>query len=381
MTGDGQVLPIDEGSKQVLAAMACALRPCQQELVESWCDAYFKSTIRCPGVGEREVTEVTSKFVELFLQHIPEGRFHEYFAGVTEVGTLCSRLGFPQANLILAIHLYEKITLPILMKKLPEGLEFERASVALDDLYHSAIALLVGTGYEKSLDEQRRLQQEKDEFVSSVCHELRNPLTVVNGYLRILEARLNLRNPSTAEALEVIGRQTRKLIRIANELVDVSRVESGRLQILKQETDLREVIDRSVRSLQASIKQHRITTEMLADFPTVQCDAVRIEQVMVNLLTNAIKYSPDGGEIVITLSLHGGIPLVSVRDQGIGISAEDLTNVFNRFYRAPRRPPGVDSVGLGLYICMGIVDAHGGRIWAESEPGKGSVFYFTLPVA
>ncbi|MBI4318585.1 MAG: HAMP domain-containing histidine kinase [Chloroflexi bacterium] len=379
MQGSQQILPLDDECKRILPVVAGCLKPHEQQLIDSWCEAYLKSAIRYPGVDECYISDIIRRLVRLFLDCVPEGRFEEYFDGIRAVGTLCLSRGLPHSNLILAMHLYEEITLPILSERFSCGPEFLEALTALDDLYHSAIALLVGVGYERSLEEQRRLQREKDEFVSTICHELRNPLTVIKGYVQMLERQLSAGDRRCQQAIDIIGRQTQKLFRLSNELLDTSRIEAGRLPIIKVKVDVREIIERAVLSLQASAEKHRMVMELPDAFPSVYCDANRVEQVLLNLLTNAIKYSPDGGEIRVTLTEDGDKAVISVRDQGIGIAAADLPNIFQRFYQPAKREIEVESTGLGLHICKGIVEAHGGKIWVESSPGEGSIFYFTVP--
>jgi signal transduction histidine kinase len=181
------------------------------------------------------------------------------------------------------------------------------------------------------------------------------------------------------EGLTMIAEQADRLSKLLNLLLDLSRIESGRLELEVAPTDLRSILVSMARAIQTTSEKHTI----VVDAPTGvigHWDPRRIEEVVQNLLNNAVKYSPAGGEIKVHLSATEQHATVLVRDQGVGLAPADLPHVFERFYRGHhlRR---LEGTGLGLHICEAIVTAHGGRIWVESEgPDKGSTFAFTLPL-
>jgi signal transduction histidine kinase len=171
--------------------------------------------------------------------------------------------------------------------------------------------------------------------------------------------------------------QTDRLSKMLNLLLDLSRVEAGRLDLHLEPTDLMLLIRRVVMSVQALSPKHSIQVHGPERVDGVW-DPARLEQVLQNLLTNAIKYSPDAGNVTIQVSADADQVQVSVRDEGLGIPSEELPQVFDRFYRVARTC-GLEGSGLGLYVCQGIIAAHGGRIWAASDgPGLGSAFTFSL---
>lgn len=241
-------------------------------------------------------------------------------------------------------------------------------------------------------DLQERMAREqaatriKDDFLSIVSHELRTPLTSIQGYSQLLESRLaGSLDPESKEMahLHVIRSQVGRMRRLVDDLLDVSRIDRrGAVSIEPGDFDLAELVREAAARVQREHPTRAISTEV-GEVLTVHADRDRIDQVLSNLLENAVKYSPDGGPIVVRAAGRGGEVEVTVSDTGIGISPEHRENVFERFYQADgdagRRRFG--GLGLGLYISRAIIDAHGGRIWSgpNADAGSGSVFGFRLP--
>ena len=241
----------------------------------------------------------------------------------------------------------------------------------------------------KELEEVDRL---KTQFLSMASHELRTPLTAVSGFIQVARRRVSRaaenertdwREEATraAETLELAQRQARRLGRLVDELLDVSRLQLGRVELHQREVDLaaslREVVDR----MRLAQTVHTFALDSDEQSIRLMADVDRIDQVFENLLNNAVKYSPSGGEIAVRARIEGSDVHVSVSDRGIGIAPDELENVFNLFYRSPDPRAGhVGGLGLGLYISREIVTRHGGRMWAESS-GEGSTFHVVLPLA
>lgn len=227
---------------------------------------------------------------------------------------------------------------------------------------------------------ERDIARLRDDLLSIASHDLRTPATVLKIQAQLLQRELGREiaaNDKVAERVQMMVDQTDRLANMLNLLLDLTRVEAGRLDLRLEQTDLVPLVRRMVAAVQALTARHTIRVHaprrLVGKF-----DAARLEQVFQNLLTNAIKYAPGGGKIDVTLRAEGGEVTVSVRDQGLGIPAEDLPHLFSRFYRVARTR-GFEGSGLGLYVCHGIVAAHGGRIWATLDgPGEGSTFWFTL---
>jgi signal transduction histidine kinase len=243
----------------------------------------------------------------------------------------------------------------------------------------------------------KQLEKLKDEFVSIVSHELRTPLTTIKGYTQHLIRRIERRlrgisatQPANAVAelpesydlrsLNIVQSQTDHLERLVNDLLDLSRVQWGELHLQYSSFYLADVLAESARQAQISAEQHTIYLDIDVQDSKLVADKLRISQVAGNILDNAVKFSPQGKQVTVTLKEQGNEYLVSVSDRGIGVSPDFFDHIFERFYRvrntASRQYSGI---GMGLFIAKAIVEAHGGRIWLSSSPGTGSTFYFTLP--
>ena len=236
-------------------------------------------------------------------------------------------------------------------------------------------------GNARHYERERQLRQEKDDFVSIVSHEFKTPLTSIKGFAQLVARRLGDRaDEGTLRALETIDMQATRLARLANELVLYSRLESGQLQMQRRQAELLSIIRSAVEAVRASSDRHSYCVDASDDSFALVCDPDRVQQVMVNLLSNAVKYWPDGGEVRVCVRRSDAMAIVSVRDKGIGMTQEQQAQLFKRFYRSDSAMALGEGSGLGLAIAKGIIEAHGGRIWVESEPGKGSTFHFSLPV-
>lgn len=220
--------------------------------------------------------------------------------------------------------------------------------------------------------------RQKDEVVSMVAHDLRSPLTVISGYAEVLEARVA--DPELRGYAAVILRQSAHVASLASDMLTTARIESGRLPLDRRELILEEVVREAIADRVPESGVH-VSLEGPAGGPCrVEADAHWIRQVVENLVGNAVKYSPDGADVRVKVARAAGGCQVSVSDQGLGIAAEDLPRLFRKFSRLEAgRKNGIPGTGLGLFICRSIVEAHGGRIWADSEPGRGSTFHFVLP--
>lgn len=247
-------------------------------------------------------------------------------------------------------------------------------------------------------EREKTLLREREEFVSLVAHELKNPLAAISGYYQIATRRLRPDDDGLRRPLEIISEQTERLNRLVEDLLDLSRADSGRLGLSLRPTDMRSLIKDVVEQQHAQGLTHPLHVELADDLPPVAADAMRIGQVVQNLLGNAIKYSPGGGAIDIraqvwsgnapqwpahvrhTAAQHARWIVVEVQDHGLGIARTEVDKVFDRFFRA-NNTYEIQGVGLGLSICSELVRAHHGLIWVTSEIGVGSTFAFGLPVS
>ncbi len=230
---------------------------------------------------------------------------------------------------------------------------------------------------EKELQELNRL---KTEFLSTAAHELRTPLTAIRGFSEILLTR-SLDIERQQRYLNLIKEQSAQLGQLIDDLLDISRLEARRSMALELSTvRIAELLTQAIVPFRESAPRHQIRIEGLADYPVLTGDTFRLGQVMNNLLSNAVKYSPNGGTITIRCRQAGEAIEISVADEGIGMTPEQQTHLFEQFYRADASNTAITGTGLGLAISKRIIELHGGHIWAESTYGVGSTFYFTLPI-
>ncbi len=232
----------------------------------------------------------------------------------------------------------------------------------------------------RDITERKKTEQLKDDFIGMVSHELRTPLTVIVGALRTLELP-GLSESDTRTLLQEAVSSSNTMAGIIENLLELSRSQANRLELHLQYTDIGEVADNVKKKLQSVSQMHHLSIEFPESLPDVKADPLRLERILYNLMENAIKYSPLGGEVKTTIKVQGGDMVFCVSDQGPGISLENQAKLFQSFERLDRTARfGVQGIGLGLKVCRTLVEAHGGHIWVESEPGKGSHFCFTLPM-
>jgi len=228
-------------------------------------------------------------------------------------------------------------------------------------------------------------ERAKTEFVSTVSHELRTPMTSIKGYVKLLLMEMaGGLTEGQRHFLSIINANVDRLTNLVNDLLDISRIESGRLAISPRPIKVDEVIEQVVAEMHARATGRGLTlhAELPPALPRVVADPDRVAQILTNLIANACNYTPSGGEVCVMAHANGGEVRVAVRDTGIGIAPENLDKIFERFFRADDElVQEVPGTGLGLAIVRSLVELQGGRIWVESKPGAGSTFTFTLPVA
>ncbi|WP_374331219.1 ATP-binding protein [Soonwooa sp.] len=233
------------------------------------------------------------------------------------------------------------------------------------------------------INDQKRVEKEKDEFLSIASHELKTPLTSIKAYVQLLDRKLKLDKESPeANYVAKVQDQIDKLNNLITDLLDVSKIENGKLKMNLQPTNLENVIHNAIETIiqthdenSVSIERHGQKPDFLMPF-----DAIRVEQVLINFLTNAIKYSPKNNKVIVTTSVDENDVKISVTDFGIGIPEYKQDAVFNKFYRVEESSLQFQGMGIGLYICAEIIKQHGGSIGLSSIIDEGSTFYFTLPI-
>jgi PAS domain S-box-containing protein len=231
---------------------------------------------------------------------------------------------------------------------------------------------------EQLYEQIKELSEKKDEFIGVASHELKTPLTSINGYLQIL-SRMHT-DPNSARFLDKTLQQLKKLTGLVDDLLDITKIEAGKLQFKMQPFDLKPLVEDTVEFVQHSTNKYIISIDSNVEDCRVTGDGQRIEQALVNLLTNAIKYSPGAETVEVSLHCDELEATVSVRDHGIGIAPDKLEHIFDRFYRVDDASPNVSGLGIGLYLSHEIIERHHGKLWAESTLGEGSTFSFSIPL-
>ncbi len=234
----------------------------------------------------------------------------------------------------------------------------------------------------RDLTELRRLERVRQDFVSNISHELRTPIASVKALAETLQRGAVDDLAVSRDFLAKINTEADRLAQMVQELADLARIESGQVTLERKAFSISDAIVQVVDRLQpqADAVNVRLNVDTTSDIPQAWGDTSRIEQVLVNIVHNAIKFTPAGGDITVSARGNGREVMVSVADTGVGIPSDDLPRIFERFYKADRARSG-GGTGLGLAIAKHIVEAHDGRIWADSLEGKGSTFSFVVPAA
>jgi two-component system phosphate regulon sensor histidine kinase PhoR len=249
--------------------------------------------------------------------------------------------------------------------------------VAIPDRHAGGSILLV-----QDLTRLRRLETVRRDFISNVSHELRTPLASLRALTETLQEGALDDPPAARRFLGRIQTEVDALTQMAAELLELSRIESGQVPLNFTIIPVEKLLNMAGERMRMQAERAGLTLriECPSVLPDVLIDASRMEQVLVNLIHNAVKFTPPGGDVILQAKQEGSFVRISVKDTGEGIPADDLGRIFERFYRVDRSRSG-SGTGLGLSIARHLVEAHGGKIWAESREGQGSTFYFTVPVS
>jgi signal transduction histidine kinase len=226
----------------------------------------------------------------------------------------------------------------------------------------------------------REAEELKSTFISVISHELKTPVALIKGYVGTLRRKdANWDRKIVEDSLEVIEEESDRLTELIEDLLDASRLQAGALSINMNEVSLDLLSKRIATRFQVQSTTHNIVVDFPEEFPVILGDEDRLSQVFANLISNAIKYSPEGGEIRINGQVKSEHLIVCISDQGLGIAADDLPHIFDRFYRASEVSRTTKGTGLGLYLVRAVIEAHGGRIWVDPKPGDGARICFSIP--
>jgi signal transduction histidine kinase len=273
----------------------------------------------------------------------------------------------------------EDFSMEILIKRKSDDTyrwHLSRATAIIND--QGKVTSWVGAAVD--IHDQKTKEQAKDEFISIASHELKTPLTTAKAYIQLLEIDMKQSNNEDFIFAQKAGASIERLNDLIGELMDVSKIQNGRLDLNVTSFNFKAMVSDAVESIQYVSPDHKIILAGEVNDP-VKGDKERLQQVVINLLSNAVKYSPKSKKVLINIEEEKGLVKVSVTDTGIGIRKQSLEKIFERYYREEQRAVHFQGLGIGLFISYEIIQRHHGKIWAESEAGKGSTFYFTIPAA
>ena len=328
-----------------------------EELQQLYHSVLFEATfVNKKTVRINDITRYYSSDELCANSTISEGNFMRSYMSVPVVsksGTVIGGLqfGHPKADAFTAEHELMVVNIA------------SQAAVSLDN--------------SKLFEKVRSLSAKKDEFIALASHELKTPLTSIKGYLQILSKKKQ--DKTSGLFLNKSLNQVEKLNALVEDLLNMSRIETGQLNFNLEEFDLKEMLRDIVETFSYSSQTHKVRESLCEKPVLIKADKQRIEQVILNLLTNAIKYSPAADTVYINLETAGENAIIRVRDEGIGLTENQTKQLFTRFYRA-EGTEGISGLGLGLYLTKQIIDRHKGIIGVNSNYGKGSEFYFSLPM-
>jgi signal transduction histidine kinase len=262
------------------------------------------------------------------------------------------------------------------------GRHYGNAELALAEDLASRAAIALDSA--RLYSDAQNAVRARDQFLSIASHELKTPLTSLMGYIELLQRRTAHAHTLTdrdRRAIRVVGEQAMRLNKLIGALLDLSRIETGQLSIERALVDLNALAQRLAEEAQQTTERHTITFSGNGQPLIIHGDELRLEQVVQNLIQNAIKYSPNGGAVTVRVERQGANACVAVSDQGIGIPAAALPQLFRRFFRAPNADSQhISGMGIGLYVVREIVQLHGGAIDVASQEGSGSTFTVHLPL-
>jgi two-component system sensor histidine kinase KdpD len=269
------------------------------------------------------------------------------------------------------------------MAVLPEGAETTSPEqIHLLELFATQIALAMERSHISAEAREAKVRVETEQMrsslLSAVSHDLRTPLASITGAASSLLTHKNQMDPATQqELLESIAQEAHRLSRLVNNLLEMTRLESGAVEVSRGWHSMEEIVGAALNRLESALRSRPVRVDMPAELPLVSVDDVLLEQVFINLLENAVKYTPDGSEILVSATVDGDKVIVEVADQGRGFTPGDEMRVFEKFYRGPAQ--GARGAGLGLAICRAIVTAHGGTIKAENRAEGGALIRIVIP--
>ena len=333
----------------------------------------------------RELQSILESIPQIAFTAKPDGaiefvneHWYEYSFDASEFPKMVSEEINIKSQWLEALDQKNKIELEMCIIKRDTGACRWHLLRAIPIIEGGAIVKWVGTFTD--IEEQKKALDKKDEFISIASHELKTPLTSIKAYVHLLHSAIADESKDQAKMfIERTEKQIDKLYFLIADLLDISKIESGKLKFNKQWFNFQTLLSNTIETVKQTYPRSKINITGHSDIE-IYADDTRIEQVIINYLSNAIKYSPDNDTVQVEVKTSGNDLYVAVRDFGIGISPENHTDVFKKFYRAEVSSNRFQGLGIGLYICSEIIKRHNGSFGVDSKVGEGSLFYFTIPL-
>jgi PAS domain S-box-containing protein len=283
-------------------------------------------------------------------------------------------------NIFQMLHAGKNIVSFETQRKKKDGTNIDVA-LTISPVQDAKKVLLGYSAVVRDITQQKEELKQKNAFIGIASHELKTPITSLKAYTQLLQKRLAQANDEkNIRMINTINSQTDKVVHLINDLLQMSRLDSGKFTIQRKVFSLPELVEKVVHTIQDITPTHVITIDSTIQSP-VYADESKIEEVLINLLTNAIKYSPAADKVLVHISQDARHAIVSIQDFGIGIDRNDQQHIFKRFYRSTgKEHMMISGFGLGLYIAAEIMKQHQCKIWVKSQVGKGSTFTFTIPL-
>ncbi len=346
-------------AREAQAKIACILKSVGDGLIVT--DTYFRIVLMNPSAEQ---------LLGVAFEQVVNRPVDDSGVSVLLPETLVNALQCGETEDLFEFELYDSAD------KEPRALQARMSAIRDQVGRHSGIITTL-----RDVSRERAIDSMKTEFITTAAHELRTPLTSIQGFSEVLLARSDLKSAQRRSMLTIIHEQSESLSRIVNDLLDLARIESGAGFVLKKTPcDLLQLIEQAISQLSWTSDLHLFEVALASPDSVVFGDRVKLRQVLENILSNAVKYSPQGGSVRVTGQRHECGFQVSIADQGIGMREDQRQRIFDKFYRADTSNSAIEGVGLGMNIVQEIIKAHGGKIWVESCFSEGTIVHFTLPV-
>lgn len=361
---------------------AGVIAPHKKTILENWVQEYHKHFGEDKAL-KKNCKPVLEKWLNLLFKALDTGDLKTHYSEMVAFGREIADMEISLEEIIFSLHFLEEVTMPLLIKHYPEKKDMTRVVFALDMLFHNELACLSLAHFNHYRNEIIRLEKMKDNLTHMIIHDIKNPANIVSTAARSLMNEIeSVGSINDSQYLGIIAKSAESIWSMINNLLDINRMENGKMAIHKTLHRLDEVLDEGIKDIKPGLDDKNVKIEQSVNkTPPFMFDRDIIKRVITNLLDNALKFSPHGGTITVSIKEEKGEAAVSFRDRGPGIKKDDMERIFEKFGQSGLAAEGkIHGTGLGLTFCRMAIEASGGSIRAESA-SPGSVFSFRLPLS